>query len=110
MPDAYPQKTFRGVVERINPKSKVVQNVTTFEVMTVVENEEDLLKAGMNANVDIVIAGRDDALVIPRKAVQQAGEAVAIAGMMGVAVGEDVADRRAHFVFVKAGESLSCGK
>jgi len=106
VPDAYPQKTFRGVVERINPKSKVVQNVTTFEVMTVVENEEDLLKAGMNANVDIVIAGRDDALVIPRKAVQQAGEAAAIAGMMGVAVGEDIADRRAHFVFVKAGESL----
>ncbi|MGD9402331.1 MAG: efflux RND transporter periplasmic adaptor subunit, partial [bacterium] len=87
VPDAYPSETFRGVVERINPMSKVVQNVTTFEVMTVVENEEGLLKAGMNANVDIVIAGRDNALVVPRKAVQQPGEAMAIAAMMGVAGG-----------------------
>jgi HlyD family secretion protein len=106
VPDAYPEKTFHGIVERINPKSKVVQNVTTFEVMTVVENEEGFLKAGMNANVDIVIAGRDDALVIPRKAVQQSGEAAAIAGMMGVAVGEEEMDRRSRFVFLKAGESL----
>jgi HlyD family secretion protein len=106
VPDAYPEKTFRGVVERINPKSKVVQNVTTFEVMTVVENKEDLLKAGMNANVEIVIAGRDDALVVPRKAVQQSGEAMAIAEMMGVAVREEEMDRRSRFVFVKAGGSL----
>lgn len=106
VPDAYPQKAFHGVVERINPKSKVVQNVTTFEVMTVVENHEDLLKAGMNANVDIVIAGRDDALVVPRKAVQQPGEAMAIANMMGLTPEKGEMDRRSRFVFVKSGESF----
>jgi HlyD family secretion protein len=103
VPDAYPSETFRGVVERINPMSKVVQNVTTFEVMTVVENEEGLLKAGMNANVDIVIAGRDNALVVPRKAVQQPGEAMAIAAMMGVAGGEGEPGPRGNFVFVRTG-------
>lgn len=101
VPDAYPHKTFRGVVERINPMSKVVQNVTTFEVMTVVENREGLLKAGMNANVDIVIAGRDNALVVPRKAVQQAGEAMAIAYLMGAAGAEGEVGQRGNFVFVK---------
>lgn len=106
VPDAYPHETFHGVVERINPKSKVVQNVTTFEVMTVVENEEDLLKAGMNANVDIVIAGRDDALVVPRKAVQQPAEAMAIAGMMGLPFERDDTDGRTRFVFVLAGGDL----
>ena len=93
VPDAYPQNTFSGIVERINPKSKVVQNVTTFEVMTVVENKGDLLKAGMNANVDIIIAGRDDALIVPRKAVQQPMEAMAIAEMMGVAVERENLER-----------------
>jgi HlyD family secretion protein len=107
VPDAYPHKTFRGVVERINPKSKVVQNVTTFEVMTVVENEGDLLKAGMNASVDIVIAGRDDALVVPRKAVQQPAEAAAIAGMMGIPFEMDDMDGRKRFVFVLAGGDLT---
>jgi HlyD family secretion protein len=106
VPDAYPQKTFYGVVERINPKSKVVQNVTTFEVMTVVENKEDLLKAGMNANVDIVIAGRDDALVVPRKAVQQPGEAMAIASMMGLTPEKEEMGPMSRFVFVKSGESF----
>lgn len=106
VPDAYPQKSFHGIVERINPKSKVVQNVTTFEVMTVVENEEDLLKAGMNANVDIVIAGRDDALVIPRKAVQQAGEAAAIAGMLGLEMDAGAMDMRTRVVFVRDSENL----
>ena len=101
VPDAYPHKTFRGVVERINPMSKVVQNVTTFEVMTVVENQEGLLKAGMNANVDIVIAGRDDALVVPRKAVQQGGEAVAIASLLGAAGAEGEGAPGGNFVFVK---------
>jgi HlyD family secretion protein len=106
VPDAYPQKTFHGIVERINPKSKEVQNVTTFEVMTVVENAEDLLKAGMNATVDIVIAGRDDALVVPRKAVQQYGEALAIADMLGVPADQDAMDARSRFVFVKSSERL----
>jgi HlyD family secretion protein len=106
VPDAYPSKTFHGVVERINPKSKVVQNVTTFEVMTVVENMEDLLKAGMNANVDIVIAGRDDALVVPRKAVQQAGEAMAIAHIMGIAPEKEEMNPRSRFVFVKSSETF----
>jgi HlyD family secretion protein len=106
VPDAYPQETFRGIVERINPKSKVVQNVTTFEVMTVVENEKDLLKAGMNANVDIVIAGRDDALVVPRKAVQQKGEAMALAGMLGIPADVEGMDRPDRVVFVRSGESL----
>ena len=107
VPDAYPQNTFSGIVERINPKSKVVQNVTTFEVMTVVENKGDLLKAGMNANVDIIIAGRDDALIVPRKAVQQPMEAMAIAEMMGVAVERENLERGKSYVFVVDGGSLA---
>ena len=106
VPDAYPQNTFRGIVERINPKSKVVQNVTTFEVMTVVENEDDLLRAGMNANVDIVIAGRDDALIVPRKAVQSLQDAMATAEMMGIAFERESVERGKRYVFVVEGESL----
>jgi len=106
VPDAYPQKTFHGVVERINPKSKVVQNVTTFEVMTVVDNEGGILKAGMNAKVDIVIAGRDDALVVPRKAVQRSREAAALAQMLDVPAAAAKNDGGSRFVFVQSDGGL----
>jgi HlyD family secretion protein len=84
VPDAFPESRFSGVVERISPKAKVVQNVTTFEVVTVVANDEGNLRAGMNATVEIVIAGRDDTLTVPRKAVRDMPELIHLAGIMGL--------------------------
>jgi HlyD family secretion protein len=49
--------------------AKVEQNVTMFEVTTLVDNGEGLLKSGMNATVEVIMARADDALLIPAKAV-----------------------------------------
>lgn len=68
--DAYPERRLTGEVERIAPQAKVEQNVTMFEVTTVVDNSDGLLKAGMNATVEIVMARADDALLIPARAIQ----------------------------------------
>jgi HlyD family secretion protein len=67
--DAYPDLNLDGKVLRIAPLAKVEQNVTMFEVTSLVNNEEGLLKAGMNATVEVIMARADDALLIPAKAV-----------------------------------------
>lgn len=73
-PEAYPDITFDGKVERISSQAKVVQNVTTFEVTSKVSNSEEVLKSGMNANVEIISEEARDVLVIPVNAVKDFSE------------------------------------
>ncbi len=68
--DAYPDQTFDGEVLRIAPLAKVEQNVTMFEVTILVDNEDGLLKAGMNADVEMVIDESLNTTLVPVKAVQ----------------------------------------
>jgi len=68
--DAYPDRTFDGEVKRIAPLAKVEQNVTMFEVTVLVDNSEGLLKAGMNADVEMVIDEVSDVVLVPVRAVQ----------------------------------------
>lgn len=66
--DAHPDKVFSGRVIRIAAQGKVVSNVTTFEVTIEVENPESKLKAGMNTSVDILVADKRNALLVPNEA------------------------------------------
>jgi len=84
IPDAFPERKFLGLVERISPQSQTVQNVTTFEVVTAVDNGEGLLKAGMNVTADILVAGKDEALTVPRRAVRSKAEIPALAAILGI--------------------------
>ncbi|HUU45691.1 MAG TPA: efflux RND transporter periplasmic adaptor subunit [Acidobacteriota bacterium] len=70
VPDAYPDLRLEGTVLRIAPLAKVEQNVTVFEVTVLVENSDYLLKAGMNATVEVVISKAENAILIPARAVQ----------------------------------------
>ena len=47
--EAYPDRTFMGVVDKIEPQAVVVQNVTMFPVIVSIDNRAGLLKPGMNA-------------------------------------------------------------
>jgi HlyD family secretion protein len=67
--DAFPDRTFQGKVLRISPEGKAVQNVTTFEVITEIENSSRILKPGMNASVEILVADRQNVLVIDNEAI-----------------------------------------
>ncbi len=70
-PEAYPGKQLHGEVLRIAPQARVEQNVTMFEVTCVVDNVEGLLKAGMNATVEMVLAQAEDVLTLPARALSQ---------------------------------------
>jgi HlyD family secretion protein len=68
--EAFPDRTYLGQVVRIAPEARVEQNVTLFDVVIEVENEDGLLKSGMNATVEIVLVDEPDTLTIPVAALQ----------------------------------------
>lgn len=70
-PEAFPAKELQGEVLRIAPQARVEQNVTMFEVTCLVDNVESLLKAGMNATVEMVLAQAEDVLTLPVRALSQ---------------------------------------
>jgi HlyD family secretion protein len=82
--EAYPDQTFRGTVLKIEPQAVVQQNVTMFAVLTRISNESDLLRPGMNADVEVVIGRETDVLALPNGAVKTPQEATQLADALGI--------------------------
>jgi HlyD family secretion protein len=68
--DAYPYRTFRGIVTQVRNSPTTVNNVVTYDAVIGVNNADNKLKPGMTANVSIIIAQRDGALKIPNAALR----------------------------------------
>ncbi len=88
--DAFRGQPFEGKVVRIATAGDNVSNVITFEVkIEVVSENKVLLKPNMLANIEIVIARQDDALLIPVEAVfrgKDGKRAVNVVGQGGALV------------------------
>jgi HlyD family secretion protein len=82
--EAYPSRTFIGEVVKIEPQAVVEQNVTLFPVLIRLKNPEGLLKPGMNAEVGVEIASREDVVTIPNTAVVSPREAASAAAVLGL--------------------------
>ncbi|WP_437629756.1 efflux RND transporter periplasmic adaptor subunit [Sorangium sp. So ce854] len=73
--DAYGDRVFQGVVDRVSPLGKETSSVVTFDVEIVVKDKDaSLLRSGMSADVEIVTAEQKDVLLVPLLAVQSAGK------------------------------------
>ena len=70
---AYPNRPFEGKVLKVEPQAVAQQNVTMFPVLIDIENRDGLLKPGMNAEVEVLIARRANALTIPNAALRTEG-------------------------------------
>ncbi len=68
--DAFPNRNFTGSVKQIRLNPTTLQNVVTYDVVISVENPEQLLMPGMTAYVNITLAKRDDALLVPNAALR----------------------------------------
>ncbi len=68
--DAYPDRSFEGVVRQVRDAATTVQNVVTYDAVIDVGNPELLLKPGMTANVTFVWAERKDAVRLPNAALR----------------------------------------
>jgi HlyD family secretion protein len=82
--DAYPDRPFRGVVEKIEPQAVVTQSVTQFPVLVTIQNREGLLKPGMNGEVSVLVSERDNVLAVPNDAVRNPREAATAAQALGL--------------------------
>jgi len=82
--DAFPNRPFRGLVEKIEPQAVVQQSVTMFPVLVDIANENGLLLPGMNGEVNISIAERPNAIAVPVDAVRGARQASAVAPVLGL--------------------------
>ena len=82
--DAFPDRPFRGTVEKIEPQAIVQQNVTMFPVLVTLDNQEGLLMPGMNGEVSIVSERRDEVIAVSNDAVRSVREAAQAAGALGL--------------------------
>lgn len=82
--EAYPGRTFRGTVTKIEPQAVVEQNVTMFPVLILLDNPDGLLKPGMNAEVSIDIANRENVVAVPNGAVVSLREAPSAGAVLGL--------------------------
>jgi HlyD family secretion protein len=94
--EAYQDRTFRGTVLKIEPSAVVEQNVTMFAVLTRIPNEDDLLRPGMNADVEVVIGRQEDVLALPNGAVKTPQEATQLADALGIEADLEEMQRQAQ--------------
>lgn len=82
--DAFPDRPFTGVVEKIEPQAIIQQAVTMFPVLVSIDNVGGLLMPGMNGEVSIEVERRDNALAVANDAVRSPNEVVSVATLLGL--------------------------
>lgn len=68
--DAFPTRTFHGKVIQVRNAPITVQNVVTYDTVIGVSNADQKLKPGMTANVSIIVAHRDNVLLMKNAALR----------------------------------------
>jgi HlyD family secretion protein len=81
-------------VLKIEPQALTEQNVTMFPVLARIDNQEGLLRPGMNAEVEIHVGRREDVLAVPNAALRtqrDVGSAAQVLGLSPDAVQQELA-------------------
>ncbi|HEY8164561.1 MAG TPA: efflux RND transporter periplasmic adaptor subunit [Gemmatimonadaceae bacterium] len=82
--DAFPDRPFQGVVDKIEPQAVVEQSVTMFPVLVSIDNQARLLMPGMNGEVSITIDRKENVVAVPNDAVRSPNEVVQVAQLLGL--------------------------
>jgi HlyD family secretion protein len=67
--DAFPDKVFKGRVQRVAPEAVVEQNVTSFEVRVATLTGQEQLRSGMNVNLTFLGEQLNNVVVVPTVAI-----------------------------------------
>jgi HlyD family secretion protein len=68
--DAYPYRTFHGMVVQVRNAPTNANNVVTYDCVVGVTNADYKLKPGMTANLSFIVAQKDNVLDIPNSALR----------------------------------------
>lgn len=72
--DAYPETKVMASVEHIYYESKIVNNVTMYEVDLIPQAVSKFFRSGMSAEVNFVEESRENALLVPLEALHREGD------------------------------------
>lgn len=81
---AFPNQPFQGEVLKIEPQGDTISSVTMFPVLIRITNKDNMLKPGMNANVNISIAERKNVLAVPNAALRTEADVASAARVLGI--------------------------
>jgi HlyD family secretion protein len=84
--DAFPERPFNGVIEKIEPQAVVTQGVTFFPIMVSIDNREGLLMPGMNGEVTVRAADLKNVLQVSIDAIRATNELAPVSRMFGIPV------------------------
>ncbi|WP_214650048.1 efflux RND transporter periplasmic adaptor subunit [Palleronia pontilimi] len=70
--DAYDERRFPAEVSEVRFASETIDGVVTYKTILTIDNARMLLRPGMTATADIVVAEVSDALVVPNAALRYA--------------------------------------
>ena len=68
--DAFPNRSFQGMVHQVRLNPTTQQNVVTYNVVVSVDNADQSLLPGMTAYVNIIVAQRKDVVMVPNAALR----------------------------------------
>ncbi len=102
--DAYPDDTFKGVVKQIRLSPTTSSSVVTYEVVITVDNSDMKLLPGLTATVTIVTNYSENALCVPREALEF--KPTPMEGMQIVPAMADPSDKHSAVVYVKHGNKI----
>lgn len=68
--DALPDAALAGLVESVAPLAQTQSAVASYQVRITIDRSDARVRPGMSTNADIVVAQRERALVVPRRAVR----------------------------------------
>lgn len=68
--DAFPKRTFEGVVTQVRQSPQTVQNVVTYDVVVSIDNSDQALAPGMTASTSIVVDRRSETIRVPDQALR----------------------------------------
>src|SRR4051794_9119461 len=82
--DAFPNRRFVGIVEKVEPEAVVQSSVTMFPVLVSLNNSDGALMPGMNGQVVMDILRKDNVPAVPSDAIRNARDAATVAPVLGV--------------------------
>jgi len=65
--DAFLDKNFFGVVNKIYPTETIIQGVVYYKIKVVFDDFDELIKSGMTTDLDIITQEKESVLVIPQR-------------------------------------------
>ncbi len=68
--DAFPQRKYAGTVKQVRLNPTIQENVVTYNVVAMVDNEDGTLLPGMTANIHFVVMQKNDVLRVSNAALR----------------------------------------